>query len=216
VNAGTTYLVSYYSPNGNYADNLNYFTSARTNGPVTGLASGTDGSNGVYRYGAGGGYPTNTYRSSNYWVDVVFAAPVNLTFNLTSITDANNCSVSGNLSSATMQVTPCAGALTRSAAAPETNSSASIDEIPLKAELGQNHPNPFETSTLIDFAIPKTGKVKLTLYDINGRPVELLLNEIREAGFYTIPVRKQNLAAGIYYYRLEYGNQVLIKKMMIL
>ena len=169
------------------------------------------------RYGAGGGYPTNMYGFSNYWADVVFTTPVNLTFNLTSITDANNCSVSGNLGSVNLQITPCSGLLTRSVGESEGNSTALFNEAtPLKAELGQNHPNPFETSTLVDFAIPKTGKVRLALYDINGREVQVLLNEIREAGFYTIPVRKQQLAAGIYYYRLEYGNQTLIKKMMIL
>jgi hypothetical protein len=73
VTAGTTYVASYYAPNGRYAVNESYFaTAATTNGPLTALQNGTDGSNGVYRYGAGGGFPSSTYLSSNYWVDVVF------------------------------------------------------------------------------------------------------------------------------------------------
>ena len=72
VTAGTTYVASYYVPDGRYSLNNNYFASATTCGPLTALASGTSGGNGVYRYGAGGGFPTNTFNASNYWVDVAF------------------------------------------------------------------------------------------------------------------------------------------------
>jgi hypothetical protein len=72
VTAGTTYVASYYAPNGRYSVNEQYFTSATTNGSLTALLDGTDGPNGLYRYGTGGGFPSSTYLSSNYWVDVVF------------------------------------------------------------------------------------------------------------------------------------------------
>ncbi len=73
ITAGTTYIASYYAPNGRYADDDNFFAGGATvNSPLTALADGTDGSNGVYRYGGGGGFPSSSYRSSNYWVDVVF------------------------------------------------------------------------------------------------------------------------------------------------
>ncbi|GAA2109871.1 hypothetical protein GCM10009841_31480 [Microlunatus panaciterrae] len=72
VTANTTYIASYYAPNGRYAGDNNYFASAVTNGPLTALQNGTDGGNGVYRYGVGGGFPTSSYQASNYWVDVVF------------------------------------------------------------------------------------------------------------------------------------------------
>ncbi len=72
VSANTTYVASYYAPVGRYAINASYFASAATTrGPLTALRNGTDGSNGVYRYGASG-FPTSTFQSSNYWVDVVF------------------------------------------------------------------------------------------------------------------------------------------------
>ncbi len=72
VAGNTTYVASYFAPNGRYAVNENYFTSAATTrGPLTALQQGTDGNNGIYRYGSTG-FPADTYRSSNYWVDVAF------------------------------------------------------------------------------------------------------------------------------------------------
>jgi len=71
IQANTTYIVSYHTATGNYAVDDPYFTSAVVNGPLTGLADGGAGGNGVYLYGAGG-FPTQTYNASNYWVDVVF------------------------------------------------------------------------------------------------------------------------------------------------
>lgn len=73
VTAGTTYVASYFAPNGRYSVNEQYFASAATtNGPLTALRTGTDGSNGVYRYGSASAFPNSSYASSNYWVDVVF------------------------------------------------------------------------------------------------------------------------------------------------
>lgn len=71
VAAGVTYVASYHS-NGFYAATANYFDTARTNGPLTAPASGTSGGNGVYAYGTGSLFPSNTYNSSNYWVDVLY------------------------------------------------------------------------------------------------------------------------------------------------
>ncbi|MFF2296567.1 DUF4082 domain-containing protein, partial [Arthrobacter sp. NPDC058127] len=74
IAANTTYLVSYYAPNGFYSANSGYFSSAADNTPLHGLASGTDGPNGVYNYG-NAAFPTNSYNNTNYWVDAVFTAP---------------------------------------------------------------------------------------------------------------------------------------------
>ena len=71
VSAGTTYVASYYAPNGHYALNLNYFTSAHSNGPLSALAD-SQSSNGVYRYAATPSFPDQTWQASNYWVDLVF------------------------------------------------------------------------------------------------------------------------------------------------
>ena len=75
VTAGTTYIISYFAPNGHYSADSSYFASQPVdNPPLHALANGTDGPDGVYLYtSAPGGYPANTYASTNYWVDVVFA-----------------------------------------------------------------------------------------------------------------------------------------------
>jgi hypothetical protein len=73
ITANTTYVASYYAPNGRYAGDDNAFTSGGVdNAPLHALRDGADGPNGIYRYGAGGGFPTNTWQAANYWVDVVF------------------------------------------------------------------------------------------------------------------------------------------------
>ena len=71
IRANTVYVASYHSDSGLYAVDEGYFASTYTNGPLSALADGPVGGNGVYRYGARG-FPSNSYRSSNYWVDVVF------------------------------------------------------------------------------------------------------------------------------------------------
>jgi len=72
VTANTTYVASYHTEVGYYAANTNYFaTSGVDNPPLRALANGVDGGNGVYLYGASG-FPTTSFKSSNYWVDAVF------------------------------------------------------------------------------------------------------------------------------------------------
>jgi hypothetical protein len=71
ITANTTYIGAIYSSAGYYANTLNGFNSAVINGHVTGLASGTDGVNGIYNYG--NKFPTLTYQNSNYWVDIIFS-----------------------------------------------------------------------------------------------------------------------------------------------
>lgn len=76
VAANTTYIVSYYAPSGHYSADTNYFaTTGADNPPLHALAEGVDGSNGVYLYTSSqtGAFPTNTYSSTNYWVDVLYA-----------------------------------------------------------------------------------------------------------------------------------------------
>ncbi|MCU7726406.1 DUF4082 domain-containing protein [Actinoplanes sp. KI2] len=76
VTAATVYVVSYHAPNGNYSATGSYFTNARTVYPLTALADGDGGGNGLYRYGAAS-FPNSTYGSTNYWVDPIFATTAN-------------------------------------------------------------------------------------------------------------------------------------------
>jgi len=68
VTAGTTYVASYHTDAGHYAITPGGLSSAVTNGPLTALAAG-----GVYAYGSGNVFPTNTFNAANYWVDVVYS-----------------------------------------------------------------------------------------------------------------------------------------------
>jgi hypothetical protein len=74
VTAGSTYVASYFAPDGGYSVNSGFFAgSGYTSGPLYFLRDGESGGNGLYRYGSSSSFPTNTFNASNYWVDVVFA-----------------------------------------------------------------------------------------------------------------------------------------------
>lgn len=71
VKANTTYIASYFAPNGGYSFDNTFAGSDAGLAPLTALKSGTDGGNGVYRYSATGGFPNKASTGSNYWVDAV-------------------------------------------------------------------------------------------------------------------------------------------------
>jgi hypothetical protein len=73
ITANTVYVASYHTNVGHYSEDDNYFSGKGVDSPpLHALQNGVSGPNGVYRYGSSSGFPTNTYQSSNYWVDVVF------------------------------------------------------------------------------------------------------------------------------------------------
>jgi hypothetical protein len=74
VTAGTTYVASYYAPNGHYSSSPGALNTAVTNGPLATVADGT-GNNGVYAYGAGSTFPASSFNATNYWIDVLFSTP---------------------------------------------------------------------------------------------------------------------------------------------
>jgi hypothetical protein len=105
VAINTTYVASYFSSAGYYAITNPFFTTATVNGPLTALANGTDGGNGVYIYTAASAFPNNTYQTSNYWVDVVYATTV--TPDTTAPTVSLTAPAAGNVSG-TVNVTATA------------------------------------------------------------------------------------------------------------
>ncbi|MEO8664439.1 MAG: T9SS type A sorting domain-containing protein [Ignavibacteria bacterium] len=74
--------------------------------------------------------------------------------------------------------------------------------IPSVYSVSQNYPNPFNPSTKIDYDIPYDGKVSILLYDISGREVGKLVNEVKTAGYYTVQFNASNLSSGMYFYRI--------------
>jgi hypothetical protein len=87
--------------------------------------------------------------------------------------------------------------------------------LPSDFKLFQNYPNPFNPMTKITFAIPKTENVKLTVYDMLGREVAVLVNEKVNAGTYDVQFNGTNVASGVYFYRLEAGSFTDVKKMTL-
>ncbi len=81
--------------------------------------------------------------------------------------------------------------------------------------LAQNYPNPFNPMTTIQYSLANTGNVSLKVYDILGREVANLVNGRQAAGEYTVQFNAANLASGIYFYRLQAGDFVQTKKMML-
>jgi len=72
ISAGTTYVASYYTSNGQFARDVNGLTHSIVSGNLTAPGSASVGGNGVYVYATGGGFPTSSYKDANYWVDVRF------------------------------------------------------------------------------------------------------------------------------------------------
>jgi D-alanyl-D-alanine carboxypeptidase len=88
--------------------------------------------------------------------------------------------------------------------------------LPEAFKLDQNYPNPFNPSTTIKYELPKSSQVTLSVYDILGRQVSVLVNEKGDAGLHEVKFDGSNLASGVYFYRLAAGDFVQTKRLMLL
>jgi hypothetical protein len=82
--------------------------------------------------------------------------------------------------------------------------------------LSQNYPNPFNPTTVIKYSLPEVTNVKLKVYDMLGRVVKTLINQEQSAGVYNVEFNASNLSSGVYFYRIEAGNFVATKKLLLL
>lgn len=89
-------------------------------------------------------------------------------------------------------------------------------DIPTHYNLSQNFPNPFNPTTTINYAVPQNGPVTIKLYDITGREVATLVNEVKNVGSYKIKFDASKLASGVYIYRMVAKDFVSVKKMSIM
>ena len=87
---------------------------------------------------------------------------------------------------------------------------------PLSFALEQNYPNPFNPSTKIKYSVPENGNVKLSVYNLVGEVVSVLVNESVNAGFYEVSFNASSLPSGTYFYSLKKGNSIQTKKMVLL
>ena len=92
-------------------------------------------------------------------------------------------------------------------------------ESPLEAPRGfsleQNFPNPFNPSTEIGYQLTKTAEVQLIVYNIIGKEIVTLVNQVQQAGHHTLTFNANNLASGMYYARLKAEGKVQIRKMLL-
>jgi hypothetical protein len=127
ITANTTYVASYHMGGGQYAGDLNYFATGVDSPPLHALSNAAGGGNGVYAYGNGSTFPSNTFQSSNYWVDVAFTS-----------------------TTGTPTPVPTASATRTSTPLPATNTPTATPRpacTPLPTAIATNTPPPTRTST---------------------------------------------------------------------
>ncbi len=85
-----------------------------------------------------------------------------------------------------------------------------------KYNLLPNYPNPFNPSTNITYQLPKKGQVVLKIYNALGKEVAELVNETKEEGIYSVTFNGDNLPSGMYFYKIQCGEFIDVKKMLLL
>jgi hypothetical protein len=88
--------------------------------------------------------------------------------------------------------------------------------VPKTFILEQNYPNPFNPTTAFSYQLSAVSDVKLVVYDVLGREVAVLVNEKKNPGRYEVQFDASGLASGVYFYRLEAGQFVSTKKLVVL
>ncbi|MFZ4590520.1 MAG: T9SS type A sorting domain-containing protein [Ignavibacteria bacterium] len=91
-----------------------------------------------------------------------------------------------------------------------------ISDSPKEYNLSFNYPNPFNPTTKINYALPKTGLVTMKIYDITGREIQTLVNEVKQAGYYSVDFNGSALPSGVYFYMLKSGDFVMTKRMVLI
>lgn len=87
---------------------------------------------------------------------------------------------------------------------------------PEQYSLSQNYPNPFNPATRINYSVQRTGNVTINVYDLLGREIATLVNEIKPAGNYSVEFNSTRLSSGIYFYRMESGSFTHTKKLVVI
>ncbi|MFZ4591846.1 MAG: T9SS type A sorting domain-containing protein [Ignavibacteria bacterium] len=149
----------------------------------------------LYRSGSGGGICTYIFRKYTYRVSAVDISTKE--------------SVRSERDSVWGYADPCAPAYM-------PNGQGLINNPSLKYELYQNYPNPFNPVTNIRFTIPENSFVELKIYNILGQEIKSLINEYKNAGAYIIAFDASNLPSGIYYYKINYKDVNVVKKMLLI
>ena len=86
----------------------------------------------------------------------------------------------------------------------------------LNYSLSQNYPNPFNPTTTINYSVKNAGLVKIDIYDILGRKVETLVEEVKQPGNYSVSFNAKSISSGVYLYKLQINDYTSVKKMIFL
>lgn len=87
--------------------------------------------------------------------------------------------------------------------------------IPKEFSLAQNYPNPFNPSTVIEFSVAKTERVTIKVYNVLGKEMAILVDEVKEPGIYSVRFDASDLSSGVYFYKLQSDSYSSIKKMIL-
>jgi hypothetical protein len=98
----------------------------------------------------------------------------------------------------------------KSSTALRDNGSHLLEVVPI-----QNYPNPFNPSTTIKYDLPQASHVTLTVYDLLGREVATLVNNVEEPGHKSVEWNAAAVASGVYFYQLKAGEFVRTKKLLL-
>ena len=88
--------------------------------------------------------------------------------------------------------------------------------IPDKFSLDPAYPNPFNPTTTIRYALPQASNVRLTVYNMLGRQIKVLVNQQQKAGMHEVTFHSNQLSSGTYIYRIEAGDFIKVRKMTLL
>jgi len=99
---------------------------------------------------------------------------------------------------------------------PKVTGISSQGELPELFTLMQNYPNPFNPGTVISYQLPAQSFVTLKVYDVLGREAATLVNKFEQPGYKSVYFNADNLASGVYYYRLQAGKFIATKKLVLL
>ncbi len=91
-----------------------------------------------------------------------------------------------------------------------------LNELPTEYLLSQNYPNPFNSSSIIKYSIPKSSHITLKIFNILGKEITTLVNEEKFVGTYEVNWNAENLTSGVYFYKLQAGEFVQTRKMILL
>lgn len=90
------------------------------------------------------------------------------------------------------------------------------NEMPSEYKMQQNYPNPFNTNSIIEYSLPKTSKITISLYNSLGELIKHLINKEQSAGYYSINVNLNDYSSGLYFYRLTADDKIIETKKLVL